>query len=180
MTLTVSALTAIYDDKPIICIFRIFLRKVIESCFWCKFISFAGCARAYETWKQCQWILRTLTCKHKIWGENWLYLRPYLKAFLVFNVLETCREYSLMIDLAIVEFRKKFIERFLGKCEIFRHGPNYVQKLYQKAAECKLIKFFLLAIAQSNSPLFLYAVFNGIKPLWDEASFPKLIIFLKY
>ena len=30
-------------------------------------------------------------CKHKIWWENWLYLRPYLKAFLVFNVLETCR-----------------------------------------------------------------------------------------
>ena len=88
--------------------------------------------RAYETWKQCQWIMRTLTCKHKIWGKNWLYLRPYLKAFLVFNVLETCRQYFLTIDLGIVEFRKKFIEPFLEKCEIFRHGPNYVQKLYQK------------------------------------------------
>ena len=42
-----------------------------------------------------------------------------------------------------------------------------------------LIKFFLLAIAQSNSPLFSYAVFNGIKPLWDETVFPKHIIFLK-
>ena len=41
-------------------------------------------------------------------------------------------------------------------------------------------KFFLLAIAQSNSPFFLYAVFNGIKPLWDEAAFPKLISFFKY
>ena len=48
---------------------------------------------AYETWKQCQWIMRTLTRKHKIWGENWLYLRPYLKAFSVFNVLKTCRVY---------------------------------------------------------------------------------------
>ena len=111
---------------------QIFLRKVIESSFWCKFISFASCARVYETWKQCQWIMRTLTCKHKIWRENWLYLRPYLKAFPIFNVLETCREYLLMIDLGIVEFRKKVIERFLEKCEIFRHGPNYVQKLYQK------------------------------------------------
>ena len=63
---------------------------------------------------------------------NWLYLRPYLKAFPIFNVLETCREYFLTIDLRIVEFIKKFIERFLEKCEIFRHGPNYVQKLYQK------------------------------------------------
>ena len=68
----------------------------------------------------------------KIWGENWLYLRPYLKAFPVFNVLKTCREYFLTIDLGIIEFIKKFIERFLGKCEIIRHGPNYVQKLYQK------------------------------------------------
>ena len=39
VTFTVSALTAICDDKPIISIFRIFLRKVIESSFWCKFIS---------------------------------------------------------------------------------------------------------------------------------------------
>ena len=122
----------ICDDKPIICIFRIFLRKVIESSFWCKFISFASCARAYETWKQCQWIMRTLTCKHKIWGKNWLCLRPYLRAFPVFNVLETCREYFLTIDLGVVEFIKKFIQRFLEKCEIFRHGPNYLQKLYQK------------------------------------------------
>ena len=110
--------------KPIISIFRIFLRKVIESSFWCKFISFGSCARAYETWKQCQWIMRTLTCKHIIAGKNWLYFRPYLKVFPVFNVLETCREYLLTIDLQIVEFIKKFIERFFEKCKICRHGPN--------------------------------------------------------
>ena len=132
VTFTVSALTAICDNKPIISIYRIFLRKVIESSFWCKFISFASCACAYETWKQCQWIMRTLTCKHKIWGENWLCLSHYLRAFPVFNVLETCREYFLTIDLGIVEFIKKFIKRFLEKYKIFRHGPNYLQKLYQK------------------------------------------------
>ena len=76
--------------------------------------------------------MRTLACKHKIWGKNWLCSRPYLKAFPVFNVLETYREYFLTIDLGIVEFIKKFIERFLEKGEIFRHGPNYLQKLYQK------------------------------------------------
>ena len=53
-------------------------------------------------------------------------------------------------------------------------------KPVSKAGECKLIKFFSLAITRSNSPLFLYAVFNGIKPLWYEATFPKLISFLKY
>ena len=66
--------------------------------------------------------MRTLTCKHKIWRKNWLYLRPYLKPFPVFNVLETCRKYFLIIDLGIVEFMKKFIERFLEKCEIFRQN----------------------------------------------------------
>ena len=76
--------------------------------------------------------MRTLACKHKIWRENWLCLRPYLKAFPVFNVLETCGEYFFTIDLGIVEFIKKFIKRFLEKWEIFRHGPNYLQKLYQK------------------------------------------------
>ena len=55
-----------------------------------------------------------------------------LKAFSVFNVLETYREYFLTIDLGMVKFIKKFIERFLKKCEIFRHGPNFLQKLYQK------------------------------------------------
>ena len=76
--------------------------------------------------------MRTLACKHKIWGKNWLCLRPYLKAFPVFNVLATFREYILTIDLEIVEFIKNFIDQFLEKCEIFRHGPNYVQKPYQK------------------------------------------------
>ena len=118
--------------KPIISIFLIFLRKVIESSFRCKFISFASCAHAYETWKQCQCIKRMLTYKHKIWGENWLYLSPYLKAFPVFNVLETCKEYLLTIDLEIVEFIKKIIERFFEKCKTCKHGPNYVQNLYQK------------------------------------------------
>ena len=46
-------------------------------------------------------------------GGDWLYLRPYSKAFPVFNVLETCRVYLLAINLGIVKFIKKFIERFL-------------------------------------------------------------------
>ena len=56
--------------------------------------------------------MRTLTCKHKIWGKNWLHLRPYLKAFPVFNVLKTCRVYLLTIDVEIVKFIKKIIQRF--------------------------------------------------------------------
>ena len=106
--------------KPIISIFRIFLPKVIESSFLCKFIFFAKCARAHDSWKQCQWIIRTLTCKHKIWGGNWSYLRPYLKAFPVFNVLETCRVYLLTIDHEIVRFIKKINRaELLSECRCF-------------------------------------------------------------
>ena len=126
-----------------------------ENFLWSGFYCNRSCHGNITMPLQCQWIMRTLTCKHKTWGENLLYLRPYLKPFSVFNVLETCTEYFFTIDLGIVEFIKKFSERFLEKCEIFGHGPNYVQKLYQK------------------QPF-------SIKPLWDEAAFPKLIIFLKY
>ena len=82
------------------------------------FFFFAKCACTYETWKQCQWIMRTLTCKHKIWGKNLVYLRAYLKAFSVFNVIETCRVYLLATDLVIVKFMKKIIEPFLENAKI--------------------------------------------------------------
>ena len=113
--------------------------------------------------------MSTLTCKHKIWRKNWLYLRPYLKAFPVFNVLETCRVYLLTIDLGIVKFIKTFFERLFEKCEICRHGGN--------AAECKLIIFFLLAIAQGNSPRFFCTQFSmesnhyEMKPRFQSLSF---------
>ena len=85
------------------------------------------CTRSF--FKQCQWIMRTLSCKHKIWGKNWSYLRPYLKAFLLFNVLETCSVYLLTIDLGIFKFIKNLSSGFFKKCKICRRGPNYVQKL---------------------------------------------------
>ena len=56
--------------KPIISIFQIFLPKVIESFFfYANLFLFAKCARAYETCKQCLWIMRTHTYKHKIGGK---------------------------------------------------------------------------------------------------------------
>ena len=35
--------------------------------------------------------MRTLTRKHKIWGKKLVIFKAYVKAFPVFNVLETCR-----------------------------------------------------------------------------------------
>ena len=64
--------------------------------------------------------MRTLTCKHKIWGQNLLYLRPYLKAFSVFNVLETCRVYFIgnwSRDCQIYK-KKKLSSGFLKNAKI--------------------------------------------------------------
>ena len=64
----------------------------------------------------------------------------------------------MTIDFGIVKFIKKFIERFFEKCEICSRGPKKLRaKTVTKVAECRLIKFFLLAIAQSSAPPFLYA-----------------------
>ena len=177
MTFTVSALTAICDDKPVISIYRIFLRKAIESSFLCKFISFASCARAYETLKQCQWIMRTLTCKHKIWGKNWLYLRPYLKAFHVFNVLKTCRKYFLTIDLGIVEFIKKFIERFLEK---FLGMDQITSKNCIKSSWMQVNKILLTRDRPEQFPSFFVCSFQWSQTTMRWSLVPKLIIFLKY
>ena len=69
--------------------------------------------------------MRTLTCKQKIWGKNWLYLRPYLKAFPVFNVLETCRVYLSMIELEMVKcIKKKFSSGFLNNAKFV--GMNQI------------------------------------------------------
>ena len=39
---------------------------------------------------------------------------------------------------------------------------------------------FIHELAPRSLWFSVYAVFNGIKPLWDEAAFSKLTIFLKY
>ena len=53
-------------------------------------------------------------------------------------------------------------------------------KMVKKAADRRLIKFFFLAIAQNNSPLFFYKVSDGIKSLSDEPAFTDLIIFFRF
>ena len=47
---------------------------------------------------------------------------PYLKAFLVFNVLEPCRVYLLAIDLGIVKFIKKLSSSFLKNAKFVGVG----------------------------------------------------------
>ena len=157
--------------KPIISIFRTFLPKVIESSFDAKLFLFAKCARAYETWKQWQWIRRKLCRKHKIWGESWLYLRPYLKVFSVFNVLQTGRVFLLEIDLEIVKFiKKKFSSGSLENAKIV--GMDQITcKNCHKSSWMPVNKIFLLAIVRSNSPLSLYSFqWNQTTMRWSWVS----------
>ena len=157
--------------KPVISKFRIFLPKVIESSFDANLFLFAKCARAYETWKQCQWIMRTLTCKHKTWGENWLYLRPYLKAFSVFNVLETCRVYLLVIDLGIVKFIKNLSSSFLKNAKIV--GMDQItSKNSNKSSWMQVNKILLTRDRPEQFPSFLVCSFqwNQTTMRWSHVS----------
>ena len=43
----------------------------------------------------------------------------------------------------------------------------------------KVNKILVTRANPEQSPRFLYVVCNEIKPLWDEAAFPKFIMFLK-
>ena len=76
--------------------------------------------------------------------------------YLFFKVLETswaCQIYKKISQAVFLKIRNS------------QAWTKLSGKTVTKAAEYKLIKFFLLAIAPNNSPLFLHAVYNGIKTL---------------
>ena len=135
----------------------------------------------------CIWNLKTMPVNNE---DAHLYTQNLREKLAIFEALFkslSCFQCSwnlqgIFLDDWSRDYRiyKKIYRAVFGKMRNFQAWTKLRSKTVSKAAECKLIKFFLLAIAQSNSPLFLYAVFNGIKPLWDEAAFSKLIIFLKY
>ena len=122
--------------------------------------------------------MRTLTCKHKTWGKNWLYLRPYLKAFSVFNVLETCRVYLLAIDLGIVKFIEKFIKQFFEKCEIIGMG-QIMCKNCNKSSWMQVNKIPLIRDRQGQFPSLPVRSFqwNQTTVRWSRVS--KACHFLK-
>ena len=123
-----------------------------------------------------KWVRSLVNSKSK--GKKWLYLRPYLKTFPVFNVLQTCRVHLLTIGLGIVKFIKKLSSGFLIN-EKFVGMEQITCKNCNKSSWMQVYKIILTRARPEQPSSFLFAVFNGIKPLWDEASFPKLIIILK-
>ena len=114
--------------------------------------------------------MRTLACKHKIWGENWLYLRPYLKAFPVFNVLKTCREYFLTIDVGVIEFIKKLSSGFWKNAN-FLGMDQITSKNCIKSSWMQVNKILLTRDRPEQFPSFFVYSFQ-----WNQTT----IIFIKY
>ena len=128
--------------------------------------------------------MRALTYKHKIWGENLWYLKPYLITFRLFNVLETRKRRTLILNLGILKFfLKKIIAWFLNNREICRRGPNYMfYKNGKKAAERRLINWIPLSRNRpEQSPSFFVQSFrwNQTTMRWNSISRPHHF-FYKY
>ena len=74
-------------------------------------------------------IIRTLTCKHKIWGKFVTFETP-IKCLPCFqcprNLEETYRDCQVLFYFFF--FKNNTIKRFLNNREICRCGPNYIQK----------------------------------------------------
>ena len=75
---------------------------------------------------------------------------------------------------------KKNLSSGFWKCAKFLGTNQIMSKSCIKSSWMQVNKILLTRDRPEQFPSFLYAVFNGIKPLWDEAAFSKLIIFLKY
>ena len=109
--------------------------------------------------------MRTLTCKHKIWVKNWLYLRPYLKAFPVFNDLETCRVYLLTIYLGIANFiLKNHLAVFLKNAK-FVGMDQITCKNCNKSSGMQVNKILLTRDRPEQFPPFLVRSF-----LWNQTT----------
>ena len=88
-------------------------------------VTFKRRARVYETWKQCQWIIGTLTCKHKISGENLWHLKPHLITFLVSNVLEGGDDINWWVISGLSSFLKELWSGFYIKAKcVGEDQPN--------------------------------------------------------
>ena len=103
--------------------------------FWMQFF-FLRCARVYKTW-----IMRTLPCKHKIWGEicdicSHIFLPSLFSMSLKLGgdincpwnlegilIGDSSRDYYVFTEI---------IKRFLNYHEIWRCEPNYIQKWLKK------------------------------------------------
>ena len=129
---------------------------------------------------QCQWIMRTLTWKHKTWGENLLYLRPYLKPFSVFNVLETCRVYYFISNWSrdCQIYKKKISSGFLKKTK-FVGMDQITCKNCNKSCWMQVNKILLTRDRPEQFPSFLVRSFqwNQTTMRWSRVS--KAYHFLK-
>ena len=121
--------------------------------------------------------MRTLACKHKIWGGNWPYLRPHLKAFPVFNVLKTCREYFLTID-ELWNLLKNLSSGFWKNAK-FLSMDQITSKNCIKSIWMQVNKILLNRDRPEKFPSFFVCSFQWNQTTMRWSSVPKAYHFLK-
>ena len=82
------------------------------------------------------------------------------------------------LKTGLIKCQRNFSNGFL-KNEKFVGVDQITCKNCNKSSWMQVNKILLTHDRPQQFPSFLYSVFNGIKPLWDEAAFPKLIVFFK-
>ena len=139
----------------------------------------------------CIWNLKTMPVNNEdthLWtqnlGEKLVIFESLFQAFSVFNVLETCRVpvytyWRLISELS--SLLKNSWNGFLNNAK-FVGMDQITCKNCNKSSWMQVNKILLTCDCPRQFPTFFVRSFqwNQIKPLWDEAMFPKLIIFAKY
>ena len=122
------------------------VRRILLTCIQLLFLQFlyviwstptnsafsqkhAKCVYAYDSWKQCQWIIWMLVCKHKIWGNKLVIFEALFKSLPSFQ--SSWNLQGIFIDNWSRDFPiyENIYRAVFEKCKICRHGPNYLQKL---------------------------------------------------
>ena len=140
-----------------------------------QFFFFAKCTRAYDSWKQCQRIIRTLKETQNLGGKLVIF-ETLFKSLPCFNVLETCRVYLLTIDLRIFQFIKKFIELFLENAK-FVGVDQITCKNCNKSSWMHVNKILLTHNRPEQFPSFFSTQFSmesnhyEMKPHFQSLSF---------
>ena len=159
-----------------------------EKCGWCGETSFKRKFISLSTMLcTCIWNLKTMPVNK--WVRSLVNAKSKGK-MVIFEALFK----SLLCFQCSSNLQGVFIDNWSRDCEVYKKhyravflinakfvGMEQITcKNYNKSSWMQVYKIILTRARPEQSFSFLYAVFNGIKPLWDEASFPKLIIILKY
>ena len=112
-----------------------------------------------------------LTCKQKIWGKNWLYLKPYFKAFHLFSMFLKLSGYIYWQLIAgSSNLYNNLLSGFFEKCEICRHAPNYIYMCKNCNKRSWMILLTRDRLEQFSSLFVLSFQWNQTTMRWSSVS----------